>query len=83
VREESGGESGLCLGNASRKRQNKVYESKGGNGVKIGMDKYMASRGSGGIPPGTDCFWCILRYLTQVRMTRINLRAFHSCCWCI
>jgi len=71
----------LHLGNDSRVGKITFYESKGGNGVNIGVCKHMASRGSGGMPPRkflnfrlSDCFWCIFMYLTWVRMTRSNLR---------
>jgi len=73
--------SGLHLGNNSRGSKITFYESKGGNGVKIGVRKHMASRGSGGMPPRkflnsrlSQIFWCIFRYLTWVRMTRSKLR---------
>jgi len=38
--------AGLHLGNDSRGGKITFYESKGSNGVKISVHKYMASRGS-------------------------------------
>jgi len=43
--------TGLHLGNDSRGGKITFYVSKGGDGVKIGVCKHMASRGSGGMPP--------------------------------
>jgi len=41
---------GLHLGDDSRGGKITFYESKGGNGIKIGVHKHMASRGSGDAP---------------------------------
>jgi len=43
--------TGLHLGNDLRGGKIKFYESKGGNGVKIGVHKHMASRGVWGHAP--------------------------------
>jgi len=43
--------AGVHPGNGSRGGDKiTFYESKGGNGIKIGICKHMASRGSGGMP---------------------------------
>jgi len=55
------------LRNDSRRVKIRFYESKGGDGVKISMCKYMASRGSGGISS---------RKFLYFRLSQIALGAF-------